>query len=109
MAKRKAQAGRKLVSVPIRNLQSNRAIAKGAVRAERQAVLHWRCGRARGAVSARRRRANRHGCLQPNRLIRYEERVRTAVMSNLIALREQVPGTRHRRNPVRRGKTMPCW
>ena len=91
MAKQKAQAGRKLVSLPIKTyeaveqLQRELSMVSGKPFTIGDVVLRG----AQCLLDA----ASRQAWLSPAEQVEpLKERVRTAVMSNLIALREQVPG-----------------
>ena len=91
MAKQKTQAGRKLVSVPIKTYEAIEQLQRelSTLRGKRFTI---------GDVVARGVQclldaASRHAWLSPAEQEEpLRERVRTAVMSNLIALRELVPG-----------------
>ena len=91
MTKRKAQAGRKLVSLPIKTYEAIEQL---------QRELSMVSGKpfTIGDVIARGAQclldaASRHAWLSPAEQAEpLRDRVRTAVMANLIALREQAPG-----------------
>ena len=91
MAKRKAQPGRKLVSLPIQTYEAIEQLQRelSAVSGKRFTIGDVVARGAQCLLDA----ASRHAWLSPAEqaeLVR--ERVRTAVIANLIALREQVPG-----------------
>ena len=91
MAKRKAQAGRKLVSLPIKTYEAIEQL---------QRELSALSGKpftigdvvARGAQCLLDAAAKQAWLSPAEQAEPLRERVRTAVMSNLIALREMVPG-----------------
>ena len=91
MAKRKAQTNRKLVSVPIKTYEAIEQLQREltAVSGKRFTIGDVVARGAQCLLDA----ASRHAWLSPSEQAEpLRERVRTAVMANLIALREQVPG-----------------
>ena len=91
MTKRKAQAGRKLVSLPNKTYETVERLQRelSAVSGKRFTIGDVVARGAQCLLDA----ASRHAWLSPAEQEEpLRERVRTAVMSNLIALRELVPG-----------------
>ena len=91
MAKRKAQAGRKLVSLPIKTYEAIERLQRelSALSGRRFTVGDVV---ARGAQCLCDAHAGQTWLTPAEQEAPLRERVRTAVMSNLIALREMVPG-----------------
>ena len=91
MAKRKAQAGRKLVSLPIKTYEAIERLQRelSALSGKRFTVGDVV---ARGAQCLCDAHAGQTWLTPAEQEAPLRERVRTAVMSNLIALREMVPG-----------------
>ena len=91
MAKRKAQTNRKLVSVPIKTYEAIEQLQREltAVSGKRFTIGDVVARGAQCLLDAAAKQAWLSPAEQAEPL---RERVRTAVMSNLIALREQVPG-----------------
>ena len=92
MAKQKTQTGRKLVSVPIKTYEAIEQLQRelSTLSGERFTIGDVVARGAQCLLDA----ASRHAWLSPAEQAEpLRERVRTAVMSNLIALRELVPGT----------------
>ena len=91
MAKQKTQAGRKLVSVPLETYKAIEQLQRelSALSGKRFTIGDVVARGVQCVLDA----ASRHAWLSPSEqaeLLR--ERVRTAVIANLIALREQAPG-----------------
>ena len=70
MAKRKAQAGRKLVSLPIKTYEAIERLQRELSAAERQAASLSATWSLAGRSVCSMPPPNRHGCLPPNRLSR---------------------------------------
>ena len=90
MAKRRAQAGRKLVSLPIKTYEAIEQLQRelSALSGRRFSIGDVVARGAQCLLDA----AAKQAWLSPSEQVEpLRERVRTAVMSNLIALREQVP------------------
>ena len=91
MTKRKAQAGRKLVSLPTKTYEAIERLQRelSAVSGKRFTIGDVVARGAQCLLDA----ASRHAWLSPAEQAEpLRERVRTAVIANLISLREQVPG-----------------
>ncbi len=91
MAKRKAQAGRKLVSVPNETYDALAQLQRELAAVTGQRVTIGDVV-ARGAQCLCDAHAGQTWLTPAEQEAPLRERVRTAVMSNLIALREMVPG-----------------
>ena len=90
MAKRKAQAGRKLVSLPIKTYEAIEQLQRelSALSGKRFTIGDVVARGAQCLLDA----ASRQAWLSPAEQVEpLRERVRTAVIASLIALREQVP------------------